>query len=158
MSLRNLGRIRTIPRLPDGGAGRLDGSSEPARLTEGVWLVEWKQLKDTNDTPFAAARHFPQGGQRGPVQIRLGAFRLVFCVPRLTPPAHECEPPQLCMKRLYAALWSATPAKPFRGGWKVREEKDRRTRRRGCGGEGEWRKFDYSRVAKCLMVRHIWET
>ena len=58
--------------LPNGGAGRLDGTSEPARLTEGVWLVEWKQLKNTNATPFAAARHFPQRGQRGPVRIRLG--------------------------------------------------------------------------------------
>ena len=52
-------------RLPDGGAGRLDGTSEPARLTEGVWLVEWKQLKNTNATPFAASRHFPQRGQQG---------------------------------------------------------------------------------------------
>ena len=43
--------------LPNGGAGRLDGTSEPARLTEGVWLVEWKQLKATNGTPFAASRH-----------------------------------------------------------------------------------------------------
>ena len=30
-------------------------------------------------------------------------------------------PAQLCMKQLYAALWSATPAKPFRGafGWET---------------------------------------
>ena len=38
-------------RLPKGGAGRPNG------LTEGVWFVEWKQLKATDDTPFAAARH-----------------------------------------------------------------------------------------------------
>ena len=37
--------------LPNGGAGRPNG------LTEGVWFVEWKQLKNINDTPFAAARH-----------------------------------------------------------------------------------------------------
>ncbi len=29
----------------------------------------------------------PRGKPRGRVRIRLGAFRLVFCVPRLTPPA-----------------------------------------------------------------------
>ena len=40
--------------LPDGGAGRLDGTSEPARLTEGVLFDEWQQLKITNATPFAA--------------------------------------------------------------------------------------------------------
>ena len=80
-------------RLPDGGAGRLDGTSEPARLTEGVWLVEWKQLKNTNATPFAAARHFPQRGQQGSLRIRLGAFRMVFCVPRLTPPARCAASP-----------------------------------------------------------------
>ena len=50
--------------LPNGGAGRLDGTSEPARLTEGVLFDEWQQLKITNGTPFAAARHFPQRGQR----------------------------------------------------------------------------------------------
>ena len=50
--------------LPNGGAGRLDGTSEPARLTEGVLFDEWQQLKITNDTPFAAARHFPQRGQQ----------------------------------------------------------------------------------------------
>ena len=42
---------------PVGGAGRLDGTSDPARLTEGVWFDEWQQLKITNGTPFAAARH-----------------------------------------------------------------------------------------------------
>ena len=48
---------------------------------------------------------------------------------------------------------------PFQGRLEgAGRKKDRRTRRRGCGGEGEWRKSDYSRVAKCLMVRHIWET
>ena len=50
--------------LPNGGAGRLDGTSEPARLTEGVWYDEWQQLKVTDDTPFAASRHFPQRGQQ----------------------------------------------------------------------------------------------
>ena len=50
-----VGSLRT--RLPGGGAGRLDGSSEPARLTEGVLFDEWLQLKVTNVTPFAAARH-----------------------------------------------------------------------------------------------------
>ena len=49
---------------PVGGAGRLDGTSEPARLTEGVLFDEWQQLKVTNVTPFAAARHFPQRGQQ----------------------------------------------------------------------------------------------
>ena len=51
-------------RLPDGGAGRLDGTSEPARLTEGVLFDGWQQLKITNCTPFAASRHFPQRGQQ----------------------------------------------------------------------------------------------
>ena len=32
----------------------------------GVRFVEWLQLKITNVTPFAASRHFPQRGQRGP--------------------------------------------------------------------------------------------
>ena len=81
--------------LPDGGAGRPNG------LTEGVWFVEWKQLKATNGTPFAASRHFPQRGQRGPLRIRLGAFRLVSCVPPETPPA-------LCAV-LSFALSSCTP-------------------------------------------------
>ena len=57
-------------RLPNGGAGRLDGTSEPARLTEGVLFDEWQQLKITNGTPFAAARHFPQRGQQGAVRRR----------------------------------------------------------------------------------------
>ena len=52
-------------RLPGGGAGRLDGTSEPARLTEGVLFDGWQQLKITNCTPFAASRHFPQRGQQG---------------------------------------------------------------------------------------------
>ena len=68
------------PWLPDGGAGRPNG------LTEGVWFVEWKQFKITDDTPFAAARHFPQRGQRGPLRIRLGALQMVFCVPQTSPP------------------------------------------------------------------------
>ena len=41
--------------------GELSSVSE----TEGVWFVEWQQLKNTNGTPFAASRHFPQRGQRG---------------------------------------------------------------------------------------------
>ena len=53
-------------RLPDGGAG------SPQGLTEGVWFVEWKQLKATGGTPFAASRHFPQRGPQGSVRIRLG--------------------------------------------------------------------------------------
>ena len=40
-----------LTRLPGGGAGRPNG------LTEGVWFVEWLQLKITNVTPFAASRH-----------------------------------------------------------------------------------------------------
>ena len=40
-----------ISWLPDGGAG------SPQGLTEGVPFVEWQQLKNTNDTPFAALRH-----------------------------------------------------------------------------------------------------
>ena len=44
----------------------------PMGLTEGVWYDEWQQLKVTNVTPFAAARHFPQRGQQGIVRIRLG--------------------------------------------------------------------------------------
>ena len=55
----------------------------------------------SNVTPFAAARHFPQRGQQGSLQIRLGAFQMVFCVPRLPPPA-LLRRPQLCMKQLYA--------------------------------------------------------
>ena len=51
-------------RLPDGGAGRPNG------LTEGVLFDEWQQLKITNGTPFAAARHFPQRGQQGAVRRR----------------------------------------------------------------------------------------
>ena len=46
-----LGEFAASPWLPDGGAGRPNG------LTEGVWFVEWLQLKSTNGTPFAAARH-----------------------------------------------------------------------------------------------------
>ena len=29
----------------------------PNGLTEGVWFVEWLQLKVTTVTPFAASRH-----------------------------------------------------------------------------------------------------
>ena len=61
--------------------GELSSVSE----TEGVWFDEWEQLKNTNDTPFAAARHFPQRGQRGPLRIRLGAFQMVFNVPKRYP-------------------------------------------------------------------------
>ena len=38
-------------------------------------------------TPRWGAPASPRGKPRGLVRIRLGAFRLVFCVPRLTPPA-----------------------------------------------------------------------
>ena len=45
------GRLVRDPRLPNGGA------VSPQGLTEGVLFDEWQQLKITNDTPFAAARH-----------------------------------------------------------------------------------------------------
>ena len=122
-------RIRTGPLgFPRGEAGRLDGSSEPARLTEEGWrqpkyclhFVQWYQPKIIADsfttwrrafikpgrnpthrtlhetfgarhpssvTPRWGAPASPRGKPRGLVRIRLGAFRLVFCVPRLTPPA-----------------------------------------------------------------------
>ena len=41
--------------------GELSSVSE----TEGVSFVEWELLKVPDCTPFAAARHFPQRGQRG---------------------------------------------------------------------------------------------
>ena len=33
---------------------------------------EWQQLKITNDTPFAAARHFPQRGSGGLCEFAQG--------------------------------------------------------------------------------------
>ena len=58
MVLLRLGRIRTGPLgFPRGEAGRLDGSSEPARLTEEGWRqpkcclhpVRWYQPKIITD-------------------------------------------------------------------------------------------------------------
>ena len=114
-------------RLPSGGAGRLDGTSEPARLTEGVLFDGWQQLKITNCTPFAASRHFPQRGQQGSLRIRLGAFQMVFCVPRLTPPA-RCAVLSFALSGCTPSR-TATPAKPFRGGW---QEVNRIRWRGGC--------------------------
>ena len=87
--------------LPDGGAGRLDGTSEPARLTEGVRSVEWKQLKNTNATPFAASRHFPQRGQQG----SLCEFALDF----LNGILRTAPDPSGASRRLSFALSSCTP-------------------------------------------------
>ena len=69
--------------LPNGGAGRLDGTSEPARLTEGVWLVEWKQLKNTDDTPFAAIAALPPEGaaRKAPLKGELAAPTGLTCAP-----------------------------------------------------------------------------
>ena len=54
--------------LPGGGAGRPNG------LTEGVWFVEWLQLKVTNVTPFAAIAALPpKGAARSPYEF--GIFR-----------------------------------------------------------------------------------
>ena len=82
--------------LPGGGAGRPNG------LTEGVWFVEWKQLKATNGTPFAASRHFPQRGQRGPVRIRPSLGKNVTAYRRKPLRLTNVSRPQLCMKQLYA--------------------------------------------------------
>ncbi len=96
--------------LPNGGAGSPNG------LTEGVWFVEWQQLKATNDTPFAAIAALPPAGAaREIVRIRLG-FPDWYSAYR-KPLRHAMHgPPQLCIKQLYAILRMATPAKPFRGG------------------------------------------
>ncbi len=51
----------------------------PRGLTEGVWFVEWRQLKATNDTPFAAIAALPPEGaarQRG----LWGGFHFFFAV------------------------------------------------------------------------------
>ena len=69
----------------------------------------------SNVTPFAAARHFPQRGQQGSLRIRLGAFQMVFCIPRLTPPA-RCAVLSFALSSCTPS-GTATPAKPFRGGW-----------------------------------------
>ena len=62
--------------LPNGGAGRLDGTSEPARLTEGVLFDEWQQLKITNATPFAAIAALPpKGAARGWYEFALVHFK-----------------------------------------------------------------------------------
>ena len=68
-------KITACPWLPNGGAGRPNG------LTEGVWFVEWEQVKNTNDTPFAALQHFPQRGQRekAPLKGELPPQRLRGC-------------------------------------------------------------------------------
>ena len=55
------------PWLPNGGAGRPNG------LTEGVWFVEWQQVKNTNGTPFAANAALPPKG----AARRLYEFALV---------------------------------------------------------------------------------
>ncbi len=49
----------------------------------------------------AESASFPPGEAKGGVRIRLGAFQMVFCILRLTPPA-LLRRPQLCMKQLYA--------------------------------------------------------
>ena len=57
------------------GLGSPVGELSSVSETEGVWFVEWQQLKAANGTPFAAARSTtPKGGQQGIVRIRLGAF------------------------------------------------------------------------------------
>ena len=51
--------------LPDGGAGRPNG------LTEGVLFDEWKQLKNSNCTPFAAVAALPPTGAARQCGIKL---------------------------------------------------------------------------------------
>ena len=61
------------------------------------------------------AASFPPGEAKGIVRIRSGFYKTVGAY-RETPQSGPLGlPAQLCIKQLYAALWSATPAKPFRG-------------------------------------------
>ena len=80
------------PWRPDGGAG------SPQGLTEGVLFDEWYSSKLPTKPPLPLCGTSPNGGSKGVVRIRLGTSKMVFCVPRLTPPA-RCA------------------ASPFRGGW-----------------------------------------
>ena len=66
-------------------------------------------------TPRWGAPASPRGKPRGIVRIRPGFHKTVGAY-RETPQSGPLGlPAQLCIKQLYAALWSATPAKPFRG-------------------------------------------
>ena len=58
----------------------------------------------------------PKGGSKRPLRIRLGAFQMVFCVPRLTPPA-RCA------------------ASPFRGGWGAKNPAGGEPAGGGVGGD-----------------------
>ena len=71
----------------------------------------------SNDTPSVSPFGLPApplGSQEG-----CNGFAWDFIkpwVPAATPQSAPLGlPAQLCIKQLYAALWSATPAKPFRG-------------------------------------------
>ena len=63
--------------------------------------------------PYGARQLPPGGSQGGSVRIRLGAFQMVFCVPRLTPPA-RCAVLSFALSGCTPSR-TATPAKPFRG-------------------------------------------
>ena len=97
-----------------GGNHTLVSCREAAK---GVPPVALSCFHSTNHTP--SVRPFglpaPPSGSRGIVRIRLRFHKTVSAY-RETPQSGPLGlPAQLCIKQLYAALWSATPAKPFRG-------------------------------------------
>ena len=57
----------------------------------------------------------PLGEPGGPLRIRLGAFQMIFCVPPETPPA-RCAVLSPALSGCTPSR-TATPAKPFRGGF-----------------------------------------
>ena len=60
----------------------------------------------------------PPGEAKGVVRIRPGFHEAITAYRN---PSAAAAAAQLCIKQLYAALWSATPAKPFSGafGWET---------------------------------------
>ena len=67
--------------------------------TEGVWFVEWKQLKATDGTPFAAVAALPPKGAARVCTDSPKPWQERNCLPH---PSAAAAPPQLCMKQLYA--------------------------------------------------------
>ena len=91
-----------------------------AIAAKGVSLVTLRCYHSTNSTPSVSPFGLPAppSGSRGIVRIRPGFHEAITAY--RNPPAAAAAA-QLCMKQLYAVLWSATPAKPFRGafGWET---------------------------------------
>ena len=118
------------PRLPGGGAGSPQGltcapagamqasNRRQAALGEsqrGCCSMNGNNSKSPTTPPLPLRGTSPKGGSEEPLRIRLGAFQMVFCVPPETPPA-RCAVLSFALSSCTPS-GTATPAKPFRGGW-----------------------------------------